>query len=65
MIQADRTMHSGIVDAVSNDLVGQLTKNISNYEAICQNLPKGYKVGDIEDANVLARIMHGGLADVV
>lgn len=55
MIQADRTMHGRIVDAINKDLIDQLKSSISNYDAVCSNLPKDSRVGDIEDANVLVQ----------
>jgi chromosome partitioning protein len=53
MIQADRTMHGRIVSAIEDDLAAPLRKAITNYAPIAQGLPKHYRIGDIEDANVL------------
>ncbi len=53
MIQADRTMHDRVSSAISEDLVGALCKTITRYKPVAAGLPKGYQVGDIEDANVL------------
>jgi chromosome partitioning protein len=53
MIQADRTMHSRIVSAVEEDLVLSLQTSITNYNPIAHGLPDHYRIGDIEDANVL------------
>jgi cellulose biosynthesis protein BcsQ len=52
MIQADRTMHGRISLAISDDLVAPLLK-ISGFGAIASGLPANYRIGDIEDANVL------------
>ena len=53
MIQADRTMHARVVTAISDDLVAPLRKTITAYNPIASKLPENYRVGDIEDANVL------------
>lgn len=53
MIQADRTMHDRVVKAVSEDLVDVLQKNISRYPSVAAGLPENFRVGDVEDANVL------------
>jgi chromosome partitioning protein len=53
MIQADATMHDRLEKAVEEDLVNVLTKKITAYTPVAKNLPKGFRVGDIEDANVL------------
>ena len=53
MIQADRTMHNRISDAVRDDLVKNLAKNIKSFSPIAAGLPAGSQIGDIEDANVL------------
>lgn len=53
MVQADKTMHDRIVRAINEDLVASLKKNISGYDAICRHPAKDFRVGDIEDANVL------------
>lgn len=53
MIQADRTMHDRVVTAISDDLVDALRKAISRYNPIAKGLPDGFRIGDIEDANVL------------
>lgn len=53
MVQADQTMHDHIVSAINTNLVEVLRNNISNYNPIAGGLPDGYRVGDIEDANVL------------
>lgn len=53
MIQADRTMHDRVTAAISDDLVGALRRSITRYDPIAAGLPEGFRVGDIEDANVL------------
>jgi cellulose biosynthesis protein BcsQ len=53
MIQADRTMHDRVETAIADDLVNALRTSITRYEPVAANLPRGYRVGDIEDANVL------------
>lgn len=53
MIQADQTMHDRVVDAVKDDLVGKLNGKLLSYKPIAENLPENYRIGDIEDANVL------------
>lgn len=53
MIQADRTMHARVVTAITDDLVAPLRKTITDYNPVADNLPENFRVGDIEDANVL------------
>ena len=53
MHQADKTLHSRITKAIKDDLVDKLEKDITRYKAISPNLPEGFRIGDIEDANVL------------
>jgi chromosome partitioning protein len=53
MIQADKTMHDRVAKAVYEDLVDALQKQISRYASVAAGLPDNYRVGDIEDANVL------------
>jgi len=53
MIQADRTMHNRVEDAVRDDLVKNLAAKVSSFSPVASNLPTGYRIGDIEDANVL------------
>ena len=46
-------MHNRVVQAVEEDLVGYLNSNITGYQPVA-NMPHGsYRIGDIEDANVL------------
>jgi hypothetical protein len=53
MVKADQTMHNRVVQAVEEDLVGYLNSNITGYQPVA-NMPHGsYRIGDIEDANVL------------
>lgn len=53
MIQADQTMHDRVVKAIEDDLVATLNRMITSFKPISQNLPANFRVGDIEDANVL------------
>lgn len=53
MVQADKTMHDRLVEAIRDDLIAQLSHKISGYNPIAGHLPADYRVGDIEDANVL------------
>lgn len=53
MIQADRTMHARIAKAISEDLVEPLRKAITQYPPVAATLPDNFRIGDIEDANVL------------
>src|SRR5690606_27090896 len=55
MMQADRTMHDRLVEAIQDDLVAALQRDIGAYGAIAPGLPDNYRVGDIEDANVLVQ----------
>jgi len=53
MIQADRTMHDRVSEAVAKDLVAALRNRIEAYTPVANGLPENYRIGDIEDANVL------------
>jgi cellulose biosynthesis protein BcsQ len=53
MIQADRTMHSRVATAVADDLVASLRRAITSYNPVAAGLPDNFRIGDIEDANVL------------
>jgi chromosome partitioning protein len=53
MIQADRTMHDRVAVAIRDDLVGSLNANVRAFQPIASGLPPNYRIGDIEDANVL------------
>ncbi|MBO2928771.1 ParA family protein [Metapseudomonas otitidis] len=53
MIQADQTMHDRVAKAISEDLVSTLNNQIGSYRPTCINLPENFRIGDIEDANVL------------
>ena len=53
MIQADRTLHTRITTAIRDDLVASLQKSVTKYNPVANGLPPNYRVGDIEDANVL------------
>lgn len=53
MIQADRTMHNRVSDAVRDDLVRNLSQNIKSFSPVASGVPTGFQIGGIEDANVL------------
>lgn len=53
MNQADETMHDRLVNAMRDDLVGPLRRDIGHYNPVAGNLPQNFRIGDIEDANVL------------
>jgi len=53
MIQADRTMHDRVSEAIRDDLVGSLNRNVTAFPPVAAGLPANYRIGDIEDANVL------------
>jgi chromosome partitioning protein len=54
MMQADQTMHDRVVKAVTEELVRNLEKEVGGFPPIAAGL-KGtsYRIGDIEDLNVL------------
>ena len=54
MHQADLTMHNRISEAIELDLVARLENTINKYDPIAIAGPQ-YRIGDIEDANVLAQ----------
>lgn len=53
MSQADRTMHDRVARAINDDLVQVLHRAISRYRPVADGLPDHFRIGDIEDANVL------------
>ena len=53
MIQADQTMHDHVSRAISEKLVSALRRNITIYDPIASRAVPDYRIGDIEDANVL------------
>ena len=53
MIQADRTMHDRVSQAIQDDLVAKLQRDITSFQPIAPGLGGDYRIGDIEDANVL------------
>ena len=53
MIQADATMHDLVAKAIQDDLVASLQTNVKDFTPIASGLPAKYRIGDIEDANVL------------
>lgn len=53
MIQADRTMHDRVSEAIRDDLVQPLRSKIQGYNPIADVPVQNYRIGDIEDANVL------------
>ncbi|MFM2481820.1 ParA family protein [Celerinatantimonas sp. YJH-8] len=53
MIQADETMHNKISEAVKKDLCSILKRDINNYDPIAKIGVENFRIGEIEDANVL------------
>lgn len=53
MVQADQTMHDRVCQAIADDLVGKLRQNIAGFEPVGGIQAANYRIGDIEDANVL------------
>lgn len=53
MVQADLTMHGRIKEAIAEDLVAPLEKEIQGFDAVSPRLSSEHMIGDIEDANVL------------
>jgi cellulose biosynthesis protein BcsQ len=53
MNQADETMHNRLIEAIRDDLVNVLRRDITHYSPVANNLPANFRIGDIEDANVL------------
>jgi chromosome partitioning protein len=53
MNQADETMHDRLVGAMRDELVAPLRQQITHYNPVAANLPQNFRIGDIEDANVL------------
>lgn len=53
MVQADKTMHGKIGEAVQNKLCQRLKDEISTYAPVAKTNTESSKIGDIEDANVL------------
>lgn len=53
MMRADQTMHDRLVDAIENDLVNNLRTKITEYDPVADWEDDSYRIGDIEDANVL------------
>jgi chromosome partitioning protein len=54
MLLADQTMHNHVADAINDKLVKVLAEQISKYYSPIAAEAKGnYRIGDIEDANVL------------
>ena len=53
MIQADKTMHDHVAQAIKEKLVDILQREIRNYSPVAAEARPNYRIGDIEDANVL------------
>lgn len=54
MIQADRTMHDRVAQAIADDLVAPLKRSIASYPPVASSfIDENFRIGDIEDANVL------------
>lgn len=54
MVQADQTLHDRIVRAIVDDLVEPLRVGVGPH-SVAGNLPSDFRVGDVEDANVLVQ----------
>ena len=54
-MQADETMHDRIAQAIEEELIAGLRARISGYNPVATGLDAGSRIGDIEDANVLAQ----------
>ena len=48
-------MHERVSEAISTDLVERLTNEIRGYDPVCPTLIGNWRIGDIEDANVLVQ----------
>jgi len=55
MHQADQTLHDRMVIAVKSDLIDVLRTRISSYDSVAEVEDGNYRIGDIEDANVLVQ----------
>ena len=55
MVQADETMHGRVVTAIKEDLVATLEAKIKGFSPVVTGLTDNYRIGDIEDANVLVQ----------
>lgn len=54
MLRADQTMHDHVANAIMERLVKVLNEQITKYYIpIASNTTGNYRIGDIEDANVL------------
>ncbi len=53
MVQADRTFHDRLNGAIAEDLVSPLRPARLGYDGVAGSLTPPYRIGDIEDANVL------------
>jgi chromosome partitioning protein len=53
MLRADQTMHDHVANAVRDNLVKVLNEQISKYLPVSAQANDNYRIGDIEDANVL------------
>lgn len=53
LIQADQTMHDHLSDAIRDKLVAILKREITKYNPVANEAQPNYRIGDIEDANVL------------
>lgn len=55
MVQADQTMHDRMAAAIKDDLVARLQTHIAGYTAVGKIPASNFRIGDIEDANVLVQ----------
>ncbi|NES22919.1 MAG: AAA family ATPase [Symploca sp. SIO3E6] len=53
MVRADSTMHNRISAAIEEDLVATLNKKIQHFIPVTNKNINNFRIGDIEDANVL------------
>jgi hypothetical protein len=54
MVQADQTLHDRVSQAIAEDLVAALHREITGFEPVAEALlADNSRIGDIEDANVL------------
>ena len=61
MIQADLTMHDRVSKAITDDLVVKLQRGITGFQPVAPGLNGEYRIGDIEDANVLIQNIQNSL----
>jgi len=55
MVQADETMHGRLCQAIDQDLVAALRSGVTGFSPVADIQNRSYRIGDIEDANVLVQ----------